>query len=142
MVYICKSAEYVSNCQGQKIVFRIVFCIWITSSSIHISTLKQHSMSACRQNKDTHRYLVKAENAISNCENWPSKASLKTQLANHSEPGDLWSLVFNCVSLSLTLVMELSWVGQELIPGLYHQQSWLSFVKSESELLLLLLREF
>ncbi len=52
----------------KKIVFRIVFCIWMTSSGLHICSLKQHSMSTCRQNK--HRYLVEAENAISNCENW------------------------------------------------------------------------
>ncbi len=45
-----------------------VFCILITSSSIHICTLKQNSMSTCRQNKHTQRHLVEDEHAISNCE--------------------------------------------------------------------------
>ncbi len=35
----------------KQIVFCIVFCIWMTGSSIHICKLKQHSMSTCRQNK-------------------------------------------------------------------------------------------
>ncbi len=47
----------------------IVFCIWMTSSSINIYTLKHHSMSTCRENKHTQRHLVEAENAFSNCEN-------------------------------------------------------------------------
>ncbi len=45
-------------------------CIWMAICSIHICTMKQHSMSTCRQNKHTQRHLVEAENAILNCENW------------------------------------------------------------------------
>ncbi len=43
---VCKMG--LSNCQGHNYVFHIVFCIWMTSSGIHICTLKQHSMSTCR----------------------------------------------------------------------------------------------
>ncbi len=53
-----------SSCQRQKIVFCIVFCIWMTSSDIHICALKQYNMSTCSQNKPTQRHLVEAENAI------------------------------------------------------------------------------
>ncbi len=38
-------------------------------SNIYICTLKQHSMSTCKQEKGTQRHLVKAEKAISNYEN-------------------------------------------------------------------------
>ncbi len=49
MVYFCKSTA----CVSQTIVFQIVFYIWMTSTGIHICTLKQHSMSTCVWNKDT-----------------------------------------------------------------------------------------
>ncbi len=54
MVYFCRYAECVSQTVKAKIiVFHIVFCIWITSSSIHIYTLNQHIMSTNSQNKNT-----------------------------------------------------------------------------------------
>ncbi len=68
MVYFCKSVECFSNCQGQKMYFEIVFCIWMTSFVIHICTLKQHTMSTCSQNKHPQRHLVEDENAVSNWE--------------------------------------------------------------------------
>ncbi len=36
-----------------KNVLYILFCIWMTCSSIHNCTLNQHCMSTCRQNKHT-----------------------------------------------------------------------------------------
>ncbi len=64
----------ISYCGIYHIYFYIVFCIWMTSSGIqkntHICTLKQNSMSTCRQNKHTQRHIVEAENAISNWENY------------------------------------------------------------------------
>ncbi len=55
MVYFfCKSAMcFPQTAKAKTVVFHIVFFIWMTSSGIHICTLKQHSMSTCRQNKHT-----------------------------------------------------------------------------------------
>ncbi len=58
MVYFSKSEAYISQTE---IVIRIVFCICMTSYSIHICKLTQHSMSTCRQNKHRWRNLVEAK---------------------------------------------------------------------------------
>ncbi len=68
--YFCKYAKCISQITMVKIlVFCIVFYILITSSGVHICTLKQQSMSTCRRNKHTQRHLVKTGNAILNHEN-------------------------------------------------------------------------
>ncbi len=42
MVYFCKFVEYFSQtAKAKMIVFHILFCIWMTSSGIHICTMKQ-----------------------------------------------------------------------------------------------------
>ncbi len=55
-----------SNCQGQKNC--TTYCILYLNDysrpwalSIHVCTLKQHSMSTCRQNKHKQRHFVEAE---------------------------------------------------------------------------------
>ncbi len=85
----------ISNYEGQKSVFCIVFCIWMTSSSIHICTLKQHSMSTCRQNN--HR--VEVENAISNCETF-KKANISI-----NTPDLLWHVTW----LTFNMKCDMTW---------------------------------
>ncbi len=77
LLQICRVC--LSNCQGQPNC--ISYCIWMTSSSIHICTLKQHSMFTCRQNKHTQRHIVEGENAISNCENFKCPDKMVLQIS-------------------------------------------------------------
>ncbi len=64
------SVSFKLTAKTKMVLFHVVFCTWMTSSSIYIYALKQHSMSTCKQNKHMQRHLVQPENAISNCENY------------------------------------------------------------------------
>ncbi len=75
VVYFCKAADCVIQIAKAKTNgFSILFGIEMTSSCIHICTMKQISIPTCKHNTHTQGHLVEAENAISNELNHHKKA--------------------------------------------------------------------
>ncbi len=71
MVYFCKSAGCLSNCQGQKCdSYCILYFIFKWPVPAYIFAYLSNIAYIPASRIKTHRHLVEAENEISNCENW------------------------------------------------------------------------